>query len=78
MTMNIALQLEQEKRDRQGLEAYEAESNRETDSYSLGFFDGLIGSEPSQPERNSYWSGYQIGNREYWAKKLGVLIPSEA
>ncbi len=49
-----------------------------TDLYSLGFFDGLIGSEPSQPERNSYWSGYQIGNREYWAKKLGVLIPSEA
>ena len=77
MTMNIALQLEQEKRERQGLEEYEAENSRETDSYSLGFFDGLIGSDPMNPEKHSYWSGYETGNREYWAKKLKVEIPSE-
>ena len=77
MTMNIALEIEQEKRDRQGREAYEAESSRETDSYSLGFFDGLIGSDPLKPERHSYWEGYQIGIREYWAKKRKVEIPSE-
>ena len=75
--INSYLSVEQEKRDRQGLEEYEAESSRETDSYSLGFFDGLIGSDPLKPEKHSYWEGYQIGYREYWAGKRKVEIPSE-
>ena len=77
MTMNIALEIEQEKRERQGREAYEAEIFKETDTYSLGFFDGIIGSEPTKPEKHSYWEGYQIGCREYWVKKLKVEIPTE-
>jgi hypothetical protein len=74
---NIYTSVEQSSRERQELEARESEANLETDSYSAGFFDGLIGLEPSNPERHSYWSGYEIGYREYWAKKLGVEIPTE-
>lgn len=74
---NLHLSVEQEKREQQGLEAREAEANLETDLYSGGFFDGLIGSEPLHPEIYSYWSGYQTGYREYWAGKLSVEIPTE-
>ena len=71
------LSVEQSIREQQGLEAREVEASLNTDLYSAGFFDGLIGVEPSHPERHNYWSGYQIGSREYWAKKLGVVIPTE-
>ena len=81
MTPNIAFQQEQEQRIQNDLIAVEEqiieEASRETDWYSGGFFDGLIGLEPSHPEKQSYWSGYEIGSREYWAKKLGVEIPTE-
>ena len=69
--------VEQEKRERQELERIHEEASLNTDRYSVGYFDGLIGCEPSNPEQHSYWSGYQIGSREYWAKKLGVTIPTE-
>ena len=71
------LSVEQSKREQQGIEARDLEASRETDWYSGGFFDGLIGLEPSHPEKHSYWSGYEIGYREYWAKKLKVEIPTE-
>lgn len=53
------------------------EEKLNTGVYSEGYFEGCIGCEPSAPEDNSYWAGYQIGCREYWAQKLGVTIPSE-
>lgn len=74
---NLHLSVDQGNRERQGLEAREIEANLETDLYSGGFFDGLIGLEPSQPEVHSYWSGYQTGYREYWAGRLSVEIPTE-
>ena len=58
-------------------QAKSSEENLDTDLYSGGFFDGLIGLEPSSPEKFSYWSGYQIGNREYCAAKLSVEIPTQ-
>ena len=48
-----------------------------TDIYSTGYLEGYWGYEPKHPEKHSYWEGYQIGFREYWAKKLGVEIPTE-
>ena len=66
--------VEQEKRERQGRET---EESLNTDLYSGGFFDGLIGCEPRHLEEQSYWEGFQIGLRENWAKKLGVVIPTE-
>jgi hypothetical protein len=81
MTFNIALLQEQEQRLDKDLaaaqEAINQESSLNTDRYSDGYFEGYIGCEPSHPEQHSYWAGYQIGAREYWAKKLGVEIPTE-
>jgi hypothetical protein len=81
MTLNIASQKEQQQRVQKNLAAAEERINQEsvldTDIYSEGYFEGYIGCEPSHPEQHSYWSGYQIGCREYWAKKLGVEIPTE-
>ena len=74
---NLSLSVEQRKRERQELEAREVEASLNTDLYSAGYFEGYIGCEPSHPEQHSYWSGYQIGCREYWVKKLGVVIPTE-
>lgn len=74
---NLYLSVEQSIREQQGSQAREAEASLNTDLYSGGFFDGLIGLEPSRPEEHSYWSGYQIGYREYWAAKLSVEIPTE-
>ncbi len=75
--INSYISLEQKNREQQGLEEREVESTLNTDLYSVGYFEGIIGLEPSQPEQHSYWSGYQIGCREYWAKKLSVEIPTQ-
>ncbi|VEP16500.1 conserved hypothetical protein [Hyella patelloides LEGE 07179] len=77
MTINIALEQEQEQRAENSRAAVEAQINLDTDLYSLGWFEGLMNSEPTQVEEQSYWSGYSLGQREYWAKKLGVEIPTE-
>ena len=74
---NLYLSLEQEKREQQALDAIHDEAGLETDRYSAGYFEGYIGCEPTHPEQHSYWEGYQIGCREYWAKRLGVEIPTE-
>lgn len=54
----------------------EKETELNTDLYSEGYFLGYIGAEPAHPEDDSYWSGYQLGHREYWAKRLEVEIPN--
>jgi hypothetical protein len=74
---NLHLSVEQENREKQELDRIHDEASLETELYSAGFFDGLIGLEPSNPEKHSYWDGYETGYREYWAKKLGVEIPTE-
>lgn len=73
----LPVSVEQEKQERQELDRIHDKASLNTDLYSGGFFDGLIGVEPSHPEQHSYWEGYQIGSREYWAKKLGVEIANE-
>ena len=74
---NLDLSVEQSSREQQGREARDIEASLNTDSYSVGFFDGLTGCEPSNPEKHSYWEGYQIGYREHWAGKLSIEIPTE-
>ena len=69
--------LEQSSREEQEFEIIREEERLDIDLYSVGYFEGIIGLEPSVPEQHSYWSGYQIGSREYWAKKLGVEIPTQ-
>ena len=74
---NLDLSVEQSIREQQGIEARDIEASLNTDTYSVGYFEGYIGSEPTHPEHRSYWAGYQIGNREYWAKERGVVMPTE-
>ncbi len=45
-----------------------------TEKYSGGWFDGLIGENPMYPENSDYWSGYSLGNREFWCKEKGVTL----
>ena len=73
----LHLSLEQSNLEQQELEGIREANRLNTDLYSEGYFEGYTGGEPSYPEQHSYWSGYQIGIREYWAKKLGVVIPTE-
>ena len=81
MTLNIALQPKQQQKSKNDLllEAKQTSSEPElnTDLYSEGYFVGYIGAEPTRPEDDSYWSGYQLGCREYWGIELGVEIPSQ-
>ena len=69
--------VEQSRKEQQEIDRIHDEASLNTDLYSGGFFDGLIGLEPTHPEKHSYWSGYQTGYREYWAGKLSVEIPTE-
>ena len=73
----IALEIEQQQRIENDLAAYEHQINRETDLYSEGKFDGIIGDEPTQIESQSYWEGYQVGLRKYWEKRKGIEIATE-
>ena len=75
--INSYLSVEQEKRERQEIDRIHDEASLNTDLYSGGYFDGLIGDKPTHPEIHSYWSGYETGCREYWAKKLNVEIPTQ-
>ena len=86
MTINIALEQEQQQRVQDDLAVVENQKQEEAslnvDLYSNGYFEGYTGGEPSHPEQHSYWAGYQIGSREYWAKKrcsavLGVSPMSD-
>ena len=74
---NSYLSVDQEKREQQGIEARDLEAGLNTDIYSTGYLEGYWGYEPKHPEQHSYWAGYQIGFREYWANKLEVEIPTE-
>jgi hypothetical protein len=73
----LPVNIKQSKRERQEPEQTNQEYVLDTDRYSEGYFEGYIGCEPVHPEQHSYWAGYQVGCREYWAKKLGVEIPTE-
>ena len=74
---DMYLNIDEENREKQGLDLIHEEASQNTDLYSAGWFDGLIGLEPSQVEKYIYWQGYQLGLREHWAKKLKVEIPTE-
>ena len=71
------LSVDRKNREQQERDLLNEEASLNTDLYSEGFFDGLIGCEPRHLEEQSYWEGFQIGLRENWAKKLGVVIPTE-
>ena len=77
---NLDSSLEQTKQKRQEGQAqvFSGQAELDVEMYSGGFFDGLIGSEPSSPSSTSYSKGYQLGYREYWATRRSVEIATEA
>ena len=53
------------------------QTNLPTELYSGGWFDGLIGDQPRYPDIETYWSGYSLGNQEYWCKKKGITLSND-
>ena len=51
------------------------ETETNTELYSAGWFDGLMGYSPELPHFKDYWDGYAIGYREYCCGLSGVEIP---
>jgi hypothetical protein len=43
----------------------EQEPDINTDLYSAGWFDGLMGFSPELSHLRDYWDGYALGYREY-------------
>jgi hypothetical protein len=77
LPINIALEIEQEQREKYAASAIEAAIAANTDRYYEGKFDGVIGESPKLPEDCYYWDGYVVGMREYWLKKLDRTVPTE-
>jgi hypothetical protein len=42
--------------------------------YSEGWFDGLLGCQPTLITNLDYWTGYSLGLREYYAQKYNVTL----
>jgi hypothetical protein len=63
--INLNKSLEHPNPNRQGLDI---------EKYSLGWFDGLTGSDPEEIENDSYWHGYCLGRREYLFSKRGIEL----
>ena len=74
---NSSISVEQEKLEQQALDAIHNEAGLNTDKHSRGYMEGFLGMKPTHPEDYIYWSGYEVGIREYWANKLEVEIPTE-
>ncbi len=77
--LDYYLEKEQENRVKEATNALKKSVNQHkppTEPYSGGWFDGYIGDKPRYPENGSYWSGYSLGNREYWCKQKGIELPS--
>ena len=62
---NLHVSVEQSSREQQEFEVIHNETSLNTDLHSDRYLEGYWGCEPSHPEEQSYWSGHQIGSREY-------------
>jgi hypothetical protein len=77
--INFYLSVEQENRERQGIEAKDNEASCQTDLYSAGEFDGVIGINPN-PEmwyELAYKSGFLDGIARHYDKKYQVGLTNE-
>lgn len=77
--IDFYLSVEQEKRERQGIEAKDNEASRQTDLYSAGEFDGIIGIDPN-PEmwyEIAYKSGFLTGIVRHYDNKYQVGLTNE-
>jgi hypothetical protein len=77
--INSYLNIEQENREKQGLEARDNEASRQTNLYSAGKFDGVIGIDPDPQKwvNLAYRSGFLAGIGRYYDQKYKVDSETE-
>ncbi len=76
---DLHLSIEQENREKQELERINNEASHQTDLYSEGEFDVVIGIEPN-PEmwgELSYRSGFLTGITRHYDKKYQICLNNE-
>ncbi len=77
--LNTYLSLEQDNREKQELERINEQASHQTDLFSSGEFDGVIGIEPN-PEmwgELSYRSGFLTGITRHYDKKYQMSLNNE-
>jgi hypothetical protein len=79
MSINIALEAEQQQRVEADKAAVEAQIELETNLYSAGKFDGVIGIDPDPQKWSNlaYRSGFLAGLGRYYDQKYQVDIEVE-
>jgi hypothetical protein len=79
MSINIALEVEQQQRVEADKAAVEAQIELETNLYSAGKFDGVIGIEPDPHSwsKLAYRSGFLTGITRYYDQKYKVDLEVE-
>ena len=79
MIVTQYLEQEQERRELEGLNAHEAEADRNTDLHSAGELDAVIGAEPDP----QWWSnvayrwGYLDSFCRFYDRKYGIKVDTE-
>lgn len=77
--VNHYLELEQESRQLEALNAIEIELDKQADLYGAGKFDAVIGAEPDPvlTANESYRRGYDDSFWQFYYKKYGIQIATE-
>ncbi len=77
--VNHYLELEQESRQLEALNATEIELDKQADLYGAGKFDAVIGAEPDPvlTANESYRRGYDESFWQFYYKKYGIQIATE-
>jgi hypothetical protein len=76
---DMYLNIEQSNRERQGLEARDNEASRQTQLYTAGDFDGVIGIDPDPQKwsKLAYRSGFLAGIGRHYDQKYQVDLEVE-
>ncbi len=79
MIVTQYLEQEQERRELEGLNAHEAEADRNTDLHSAGELDAVIGAEPDPilTANELYRRGYDESFWQFYYKKYAIQIATE-
>ena len=80
MTINIALECEQQQRIQNDAAAIETQIDKESDFYYDGQFTGSTGGEPDpkQWSQIAYRSGYLIGVGEFYDQKYQTVFKEDS
>lgn len=79
MILNHYIELEQESREKEALNAIEEEADKNAELYGYGELDAQIGAEPDPrwAAKRSYRRGYQDSFWQFYDKKHGIKLETE-